>query len=139
MSVIAMLRQPSSRTRISGILLIVVMNNNRKRDQWLQDVEARQRNVVFPDTVQNEARFWRNLGKQPWTTSTKVGLGALGLLGWGFLAVVLVATFQAGVTWAFVLGMILFCGPLFGAIAWATRLSLRNIENARRHPHSRKH
>jgi hypothetical protein len=114
------------------------MNNNRKRDQWLEDVEARQHNVVFPDTVQNETRFWRNLGKQHWTTSTKVGLAALGLFGWGFFAVVLVATFQAGATWAFVLGMILFCGPLFGAIAWATRRSLRNIENARHHPESRK-
>jgi hypothetical protein len=132
MSEMAMLRQPSSGTRFSGILLGVAMNDNRKRDQWLEDVEARQHNVAFPDTVQNETRFWRNLGKQPWTTSTKVGLAALGLLGWGFFAVVL------GVTWAFVLGMILFCGPLFGAIAWATRRSLRNIENARHHPDSRK-
>jgi hypothetical protein len=114
------------------------MNNNRERDRWLQDVEARQRNVVFPDTVQNEARFWRNLGKQPFTTSTKVGLGILGVFVYGFLIAIFVAAFGSGVGWQFAMGMILFCGPLFGAIAWATRRSLRNIEKARHHSHNRK-
>ena len=111
------------------------MSDNRKRDRWLQDVESRQRNVVFPDTMQNETRFWRNLGEQPWTTSTKIGLAALGLLGWGSFVAVLVAAFQAGITGTFVLGMIIFCGTLFGALAWATRRSLRNIEKVRRHHH----
>jgi hypothetical protein len=55
------------------------MGDHHKRDEWLQDIEARQRNVVFPDTVQNEARFWRNVGKQPFTTSTKVGLAGRSL------------------------------------------------------------
>jgi len=42
------------------------MTRRVKREEWLQDIEARQRNVVFPDTVNNEARFWRNIieGKQ---------------------------------------------------------------------------
>jgi hypothetical protein len=31
------------------------------KEDWLRDIEARQRNIVFPDTAQNEARFWRNL------------------------------------------------------------------------------
>jgi len=31
------------------------------RDDWLRDVEARQRNIVFPDTTQNAGRFWRTL------------------------------------------------------------------------------
>jgi hypothetical protein len=31
------------------------------KDDWLRDIDARQRNVVFPDTVQNEGRFWRNI------------------------------------------------------------------------------
>lgn len=30
-------------------------------DEWLRDVEARQRNIVFPDTLNNETRGWRNL------------------------------------------------------------------------------
>jgi hypothetical protein len=50
-----------------------------KREEWLRDVEARQRNIVSPDTAQNEARFWRNLlsGKEPLTIVQRVGLGIL--------------------------------------------------------------
>jgi hypothetical protein len=33
----------------------------KARKEWEQDTNARQRNVVFPDTVQNEGRLWRNL------------------------------------------------------------------------------
>jgi len=114
------------------------MTNDRKRDQWLQDVEARQRNIVFPNTVENEARFWRNLGTQRSNTSTKVGLGILGAFVYAGLITIFVAAFREGVAWRLAVGMILFCGPLFGAIAWATRRSLRNIEKARRYPRNRK-
>jgi len=61
------------------------MANNHEHDQWLQDVEARQRNIVFPDTVQNEARFWHNLSKRPLHTSTKIGLAFLAVMGLGGL------------------------------------------------------
>jgi hypothetical protein len=39
------------------------MSDHQKRDQWLQDqdIEARQRNVVFPDTVQ---KMLSNLNSQ---------------------------------------------------------------------------
>ena len=108
------------------------MHRQRKQEEWLRDVDARQRNVVFPDTVENETRFWRNLGKQPFTTNTKVGLALLALLGWGFLIRIVVALFQEKLVWAFILGMVLLWGPFFGVIAWATRRALRNIQNARR-------
>ena len=88
----------------------VVKMANRKDNEWLQDAKARQRNVVFPDTVQNETRFWRNLGKQPFTTNTKIGLALLTCLGWGFLAKILVASFHEGVLWALILGFILTVG-----------------------------
>lgn len=114
------------------------MSNSRKREQWLQDVEARQQNTVFPNTVQNEARFWRNLSAQPLTASAKVGLGILGVCFYAFLIKILIACFQEGLGWRLLVGMILFCGTLFGVIAWATRRSLRNIESARRHPQNRK-
>jgi hypothetical protein len=104
----------------------------KQREEWLSDVEARQRNVVFPDTVQNEARFWRNLGKGPSSTSAKAGLIVLAIFVFVWAAILLVATYTGGVLWEFVLAMILFCGSIFGAIAWATRRSLRNIENGRR-------
>ena len=103
---------------------------HKGREEWLRDVETRQHNVVFPDTVQNEARFWRNLG--PSSTSAKVGLAVLAIFVLVSAAIILVATYAGGVLWEFVLAMILFCGSIFGAIAWATRRSLRNIENARR-------
>lgn len=114
------------------------MANQNKRDRWLHNIESRQRNIVFPDTLQNETRFWRNLGTGPSKTSTKIGLAVLGMFVFGFAAVILVATFQAGVLPIFILGMLLFCGSLFGAIAWATRRSLRGFNAAKRVPKARK-
>ena len=43
----------------AGSILIAV--SNRANDECLKDVADRQRNTVFPDTVQNEGRFWRNI------------------------------------------------------------------------------
>jgi hypothetical protein len=108
------------------------VHRNRKREEWLRDVDARQRNVVFPNTVENETRFWRNLGQQPFTINTKVGLALLALLGWGFLIRIVVALFKEKLAWAVILAMLLLWGPFFGVIAWATRRALRNIQNARR-------
>jgi hypothetical protein len=110
------------------------MGSHHKQDRWLQDIEARQRNIVFPNTVENETRFWRNLGTGPSKTSTKLGLAVLALFVFGFGGVILVASYQAGTMWSFLLAMLLFCGSLFGAIAWATRRSLRNIQNGRHNP-----
>jgi hypothetical protein len=58
------------------------MFQRKKREQWLQDIEARQRNIVFPDTVNNEARFWRNVidGKHRLTTIQRVGVGLFCLM-----------------------------------------------------------
>jgi hypothetical protein len=115
------------------------MGNRHKRDQWSQDIEARQRNVVFPDTVQNEARFWRNLGKGSSSLSAKAGLAVLAVFVFAFGGGILFATYEGGVIWQFGLGMLLFCGSFFGAIMWATRRSLRNIQDARRGPRPPKH
>jgi len=115
------------------------MAKHHKREEWLQDIEARQRNWVFPDTTQNEGRFWRNLGKQPFTTSTKIGLALLAVLGWGSFLVIMRAASQEGVLWQLALGMLLFWGPIFAVLAWAIRRSLRNIEDARGSPRIRKH
>jgi hypothetical protein len=108
------------------------------RDQWTRDVEARQRNVVFPNTVENETRFWRNLGTGPPRTSTRLGLAVLAIFVFSLSAVILVATYKAGVFWWFLLAMLLLCGPIFAAIAWATRRSLRDIEKSRHAPKLRK-
>lgn len=104
----------------------------QKRDRWLEDVDARQRNVVFPDTVQNEGRLWRNLSERPLTTTTKIGFALLALLGWGFFIRMLFAMAEARLIWPFVLGMVLLWGPIFGILAWAINRALRNIQEARR-------
>ena len=36
-------------------------NRNQDRDSFEHDVKTRQRNIVFPDTAANEARFLRNI------------------------------------------------------------------------------
>ena len=48
----------------------------RAKPDWVLDVEARQRNTVFPDTVRNEGRFWRNIysSKQSLTLLQWIGV-----------------------------------------------------------------
>lgn len=43
---------------------------------WERDVLNRQRNIVFPDTVMNEGRYYRNIasGKAMYTLGQKIGL-----------------------------------------------------------------
>jgi hypothetical protein len=41
--------------------MISAMYKKQNRNKWEQDVAARQRNTVFPDTAANAAGFWRNL------------------------------------------------------------------------------
>ena len=47
-------------------------------DAWLRDIEARQRNIVFPDTLNNETRGWRNLVEGgPPTAVQRLGIAVL--------------------------------------------------------------
>jgi hypothetical protein len=62
-----------------------------KRDEWLADVDARQRNIVFPDTVANEARFWRNI------MSGHGRLSGVQIVGIALFVFAFIATFAAGV------------------------------------------
>ena len=105
--------------------------NENKRHRWMRDIEERQRNIVFPDTLHNQTRFWRNIGNTPPKLSTKIGLGLLAIwvLSWGSWE--LVVGFRGSKFWWFVLLTVLLAGSLFGGIAWATRKGLRNIESER--------
>ena|ERR1700683_375943 len=109
--------------------------NRRSKDEWLRDVEARQRNVVFPDTVQNEGRLWRNLGKEPLTPVAKAGLVVLGIFVFGNIAFIssLILRDKAGKQElaAIVLLVFLVFGPILGAIVWGTRRALKNIQQRR--------
>ncbi|HLK54441.1 MAG TPA: hypothetical protein VKU42_13365 [Candidatus Angelobacter sp.] len=46
------------------------------QQKWERDILNRQRNIVFPDTVLNEGRFYRNIasGKAVFSTGQKVSL-----------------------------------------------------------------
>ena len=54
-------------------------------DEWTKDVAQSQRNIVFPDTAANEARFWRSI------ISGKGRLTGVQILGIAVIAFVLVA------------------------------------------------
>jgi hypothetical protein len=114
----------------------------RQHDEWLRDIDARQRSAVFPETAANEARFWRNLieGKQKLTPLQTVGLLLTGLTalalvgmtaGWangfqhhGFSARGLL---MAGLYWVFAFGI------LFGFLAVFTlSIRVRRSHNSRR-------
>jgi hypothetical protein len=64
------------------------------KDEWLRDIDARQRNVVFPDTAQNEGRFWRNIlsGKRSLSLAQWIGI----LLMWAALIVCLLTLWPHG-------------------------------------------
>src|SRR6266849_6658114 len=64
----------------------------REVDRWEQDLRNRQRNIVFPDTVLNEARFYRHMfaSKASFTLLQRFGIVLLAfqflLTGSSFLA-----------------------------------------------------
>ncbi|MBZ5550143.1 MAG: hypothetical protein LAO22_19650 [Acidobacteriia bacterium] len=100
------------------------MSKRDQRDQkeeWLRDIDARQRNVVFPDTAQNEARFWRNLieGRQRLTVVQALGICALCL---AVITIVLYTFFvdspSPGLSWG---------NFVSGAIRWIIVLALFGI------------
>ena len=103
----------------------------RERDKWLQDVQDRQRNIVFPQTLVNETRLWRNIGTRPATPLTWAGLAIFGAFVLGFGGYVLFVILQAGVFWAFALRMVIIFGLIFGLIAWGTHRNLKKLKSAR--------
>ena len=96
MVVTACLRQTSPATHCWFVgANICAMPRRGTRDEWLHDIEARQRNVVFPDTAANEGRFWRNIirGNRRLTTVQKIGIGVLALMA---ISLAFVITFVEG-------------------------------------------
>ena len=96
--------------------------------EWERDVINRQRNIVFPDTAENEARFWRNVlsGKRPLTVAQKIGLGIL-LLGASTLVALTFTSYDQGpwrsrllgtaVDWGFALALL---GGFLLLMKWRT-------------------
>ena len=112
------------------------MSKNHPPKGFLEDIEARQCNIVFPDTAQNEARFWRNIGNAKWNATTKIGLGVFATWVLGIL-LALITGLQNDNDWAehlgtLVLGFLLLFGPIFAGIAWATHRTLNKIKHSPR-------
>jgi len=107
------------------------------RDKWLHDIDARQTNNVFPDTLQNEGRLWRSLGERPLTTLQKIGYALFAAFVFGTGTFILTAMTEgkslhdrivSGLRFwlpVLVVGALIF-GPLMGLLAWATKRALRN-------------
>lgn len=100
------------------------MSRRDQRDQkeeWLRDIDARQRNVVFPDTAKNEARFWRNIieGRQRLTVLQGLGICVLGLVG---ITMVLYTFFVDSPSPGFLWGNV-----VSGAIRWIIVLALFGV------------
>ena len=60
---------------------------DHEREQWEREFQERGRNIVFPDTVNNERRFWNHV------VSGKQRLTAIQIVGLCLIAVTLFATF----------------------------------------------
>jgi hypothetical protein len=108
------------------------MVERKQHEQWLRDVQDRQRNVVFPETLANETRLGRNILNGNATALTWVGLAVLGIFVFGLAVVFFVILIRAGATWSAALAPLLIFGPIFWLIAWATRRNLRRLENSHR-------
>jgi hypothetical protein len=100
------------------------------QDEWLRDVDARQRNVVFPDTAQNEARFWRNIisGKRPLTTAQVTGIAVV-WLAMAFPLWELLKWMRYSIYAWLTLSVL---GAGFLLLRWRTLKTLSNIERHRR-------
>jgi len=108
------------------------MSERKQHEQWMRDVQDRQRNLSFPETLANETRLWRNILNGNATALTWAGLAVLGISVFGLLVVLLKMLHDAGGLWLGILEMALIFGPIFGLIVWATRRNLQKLENSRR-------
>src|SRR6185437_5785428 len=117
------------------------MSLESERERWLEDLEQRQRNIVFPDTVNNEARFWRGLRDSKrytvvqWLGITVMGLALLGTIGSAF------RDSGSGFSWphsiwmfSMLLAGALFFGVFFLAMSWSIRRDARLHDKASREP-----
>lgn len=99
-----------------------------RREQWQEDIEARQRNIVFPDTARNEAGFWRNAldGKTNLTPAQIAGITVMWLAVIALFVVMISLKGGADV----VIGLAA-CGLAFLLLRWRVRASLRKLADQR--------
>jgi hypothetical protein len=99
-----------------------VSTHHHTKEEWLEDIEQRQRNVVFPDTAGNEARFWRNLvedkGKLTAIQEVGVAVMVIAALGLFFITFEMNGLVQGLIDWVLALG---FLAAFLGIFTIANR------------------
>ena len=129
--------------RILHVLGSESVMSKTSRSDFHRDIEMRQRNAVFPDTVRNETRMWRNLktSKDPLSLLQLVGLSVMLLCLVGVMAELAFLQFRGtpgnGLSrvWAGLGGYFILLG-LFGAAFLLVRWRVRKaLAAARRGPH----
>lgn len=87
----------------------------------MRDVELRQRNIVFPDTAANEARFWRNLISGKLSAIQVIGI----VLYCGIVAgpILYMAKEMTSIAGLLFLGG---CGAAFLLLCWGIRRALKD-------------
>src|SRR5438034_3575491 len=88
----------------------------------MRDVEMRQRNIVFPDTAANEARFWANIisGKSRFSQTQVVGIAIIALALLLPLWFILKSLATPVISWL----LLAFYGLLFLLLRWRVRKAL---------------
>jgi hypothetical protein len=123
------------------------MSSDKKRDHWLQGIKNRQRNVVFPDTVRNEAEFWRNLIRGKLNRIQQVAVVIFLVYIIGTIAFITIAPFSKlkgpilgrvleGLSFwlADALLVLVIFGPLFALLVWGTRRRGKHGRGTKKHP-----
>jgi hypothetical protein len=108
-----------------------------KREDLQSDLEQRQRNIVFPDTAENEARFWRNI------LSNRRKLSPVQIIGIGLIYAAMAAVFYGMIStelhtsqgsgeplweriWTSTGGWIVLLAIFFGVLLVGSLVSKRN-------------
>src|SRR5690349_20459038 len=80
-----------------------------KKLDWEQDILNRQRNIVFPDTVLNEGRFYRNIFSRDayFTPGQRIGLVMFGIFN---LTLGLVGLFSGSLISMGIFGLMIIFG-----------------------------
>ena len=123
----------------------------RSAKEFQRDIEMRQRNVVFPDTLRNETRGWRNLitSKEPLSVMRVIALLLFYLLSLSCLFWIGYAAFEqfqdsdtsgsglsrvVSVFGPWVIILMLF-GAVFLLLRWRIRKALGGVH--KRSPHAK--
>jgi hypothetical protein len=93
----------------------------------MQDAHLRQRNIVFPDTVRNEARFWRNIATHHLTPVQVIGVAVMGLAMLLPLWFIIKCLASSPIYWL----VLTLYGILFLLLRWRVRKALGDVERQR--------